>query len=154
MIQNRVKIYNLKDLDLSTKIEQSPEIDLKMKIILGDKSDNIPGIKGFGKKKIEKYFNGDVDFNDDERKLFETNLQLVTLIDSGEESEYVKSQLDNCSFKTDWTFFMQKVEELKFNIICPLCCVPHDTFISEVFRPPTIVPPTTDQSYSIPGIHS
>lgn len=56
MIQDRVKIYNLKDLDLSTKIEQSPEIDLKMKIILGDKSDNIPAIfKRCGKATALKY---------------------------------------------------------------------------------------------------
>ena len=56
IIQNRVKIYNLKGLDLSTKIEQSPEIYLKMKIILGDKSDNIPTIlKRCGKIKALKY---------------------------------------------------------------------------------------------------
>lgn len=56
MIQDRVKIYNLKDLDLSTKIQQSPEIDLKMKIILGDKSDNIPSIfKRCGKSTALKY---------------------------------------------------------------------------------------------------
>lgn len=56
MIQDRVKIYNLKDLDLSTKIQQSPAIDLRMKIILGDKSDNIPTIlKRCGKSTALNY---------------------------------------------------------------------------------------------------
>ena len=123
LIDEKTVVYDaIRKLELNLhnfeeKLKYSKKQFVKVKAITGDKSDNIPGIKGFGKKKIEKYFNGDVDFNDDERKLFERNLQLVSLIDSGEESEYVKSQLDNCSFKTDWTFFMQKVEELKFNNI-------------------------------------
>ena len=38
------------------KLKYDPEDFIKVKAIQGDKSDNIPGIKGFGKVKIGKVF--------------------------------------------------------------------------------------------------
>ena len=124
LIDDKTVVYDgIRKLELNLsnfeeKLKYTKEQFVRVKAITGDKSDNIPGIKGFGKKKIEKYFNGDVDFTDEERVLFERNLQLVTLVDTGDEAEYVKSQLDKCKFDTDWSFFKNKTEELKFkNII-------------------------------------
>ena len=104
------------------KLKYNKEQFVRVKAITGDKSDNIPGIKGFGKKKIEKYF------NNEEREIFERNLKLVTLVNSGDEAESVKAQLDTCSFKTDWTFFKQKAEELNFKNIIKNDSIWYSTF--------------------------
>ena len=56
----RVQIYNLKYKKLtdSKKWSGNPEKDLFMKIAMGDKSDNIPGVfKKCGPKTAEKYWN-------------------------------------------------------------------------------------------------
>lgn len=110
------------------KLKYNKEQFVRVKAITGDKSDNIPGIKGFGKKKIEKYFNNEVDFTDDERIIFERNLKLVTLVNSGDEADHVKKQLNECSFKTDWTLFKQKAAELNFKNIIKNDSIWYSTF--------------------------
>jgi len=42
MYTSNVKIYNMQFKDLSLKINYNPKIELLLKIIIGDKSDNIP----------------------------------------------------------------------------------------------------------------
>lgn len=44
LIDENVGIFNMKLLDLKTRLSHDPETYLKMKIILGDKSDNIPSV--------------------------------------------------------------------------------------------------------------
>ena len=90
---------------------------LRAKAIAGDKSDNIPGIKGFGQKKIEKFFKGEVVFTEDEKQQFEKNVELMTLVDDGPEGDYVYEQIDTCSFDTDWEGFKSQIKELKFTNI-------------------------------------
>ena len=134
LITNKTVVYDaIRKLEINLtnfeeKLKYNKEQFVRVKAITGDKSDNIPGIKGFGKKKIEKYFNNEVDFTEDEREIFERNMKLVTLVNSGDEAEYVKSQLDTCSFETDWTFFKQKNEELKFKNIIKNDSIWYSTF--------------------------
>ena len=45
MYSNNVKIFNMQFKDLSLKINYSPNIELLLKIIMGDKSDNISKIQ-------------------------------------------------------------------------------------------------------------
>lgn len=134
LITNKTVVYDaIRKLEINLtnfeeKLKYNKEQFVRVKAITGDKSDNIPGIKGFGKKKIEKYFNNEVDFTEDEKEIFERNMKLVTLVNSGDEAEYVKSQLDTCSFETDWTFFKQKIEELKFKNIIKNDSIWYSTF--------------------------
>ena len=134
LITNKTVVYDaIRKLEINLsnfeeKLKYNKEQFVRVKAITGDKSDNIPGIKGFGKKKIEKYFNNEVDFTEDEREIFERNIKLVTLVNSGDEAEYVKSQLDTCSFETDWTFFKQKAKELNFKNIIKNDSIWYSTF--------------------------
>ena len=62
LVNNKVKIFDLKMKEVAPKI--SPEMDLKLKIITGDKSDNIPAIKPkVGKKTGEKLLNNPEELN-------------------------------------------------------------------------------------------
>ena len=45
MYSENVKIYNMQFKDLSLKINYNPKVELLLKIIIGDKSDNIPKIQ-------------------------------------------------------------------------------------------------------------
>lgn len=45
MYSNNVKIYNMQFKDLSLRINYNPSVELLLKIIVGDKSDNIPKIQ-------------------------------------------------------------------------------------------------------------
>jgi 5'-3' exonuclease len=44
LVRDNVLLVNLKNLDLSSRLTTTPEMYLKMKIIMGDKSDNIPSV--------------------------------------------------------------------------------------------------------------
>jgi 5'-3' exonuclease len=49
---DNVRLFNLKGVDLVSRANYPPEIQLHMKILLGDKSDNIPPVfQKFGEKK-------------------------------------------------------------------------------------------------------
>ena len=50
---------------------------IKVKALQGDKSDNIPGLKGFGKVKIDKFLSGSVTLTEEETQDYERNLKLV-----------------------------------------------------------------------------
>jgi len=49
------------------------------KCMRGDKSDNVPGVTGMGKKKIEKYFNGSYHLTADQNTEFKRNYELFRL---------------------------------------------------------------------------
>ena len=92
---------------------------VKLKALTGDKSDNIPGIKGFGKVKIAKFLNGDYQMSEQEEEQFKNNLKLVDLsltLQDQEEVEYVKAQFETKPEK-DYNKFKARCEELNFNKI-------------------------------------
>ncbi len=84
---------------------KNAEKDLFCKIVSGDKSDNIPGLKGFGKVKIEKFLSGDVVLTEEENTIYKRNLDLVTLTDDKDEKEYVLNQLSEIKNETDYDEF-------------------------------------------------
>jgi 5'-3' exonuclease len=60
LIDNNTLLVNMKSLDLKTRLSQEPLIYLKMKIIMGDKSDNIPSVfPKCGEKKAQQYAEDD-----------------------------------------------------------------------------------------------
>ena len=61
LLNDHCKLYNLQYKEITSN---NPPLDLFLKIILGDKSDNIKGLfKRCGKKTGEKYFNDRELFN-------------------------------------------------------------------------------------------
>ena len=78
---------------------------IKVKALTGDKSDNIPGLKGFGKVKIDKFFKGEVNLTEEEVKIYKRNLELVTLTEDRDERDYVLNQLSECKSETDYDQF-------------------------------------------------
>jgi len=92
---------------------------VKLKALAGDKSDNIPGIKGFGKVKIAKFLAGEYHMSEAERVQFEDNLKLVdlslTLLDE-DEVNYVREQFETKPEK-DFDAFKRKCDELYFHKI-------------------------------------
>ena len=60
------------------KLKYKKEDFIKVKALAGDKSDNIPGIKGFGNARIKKYLEGDITLTLEQQEIFERNLELVT----------------------------------------------------------------------------
>jgi 5'-3' exonuclease len=56
LIDNNTLLVNMKNLNLKSRLSQEPLIYLKMKIIMGDKSDNIPSVfPKCGEKKALQY---------------------------------------------------------------------------------------------------
>jgi 5'-3' exonuclease len=92
---------------------------VKLKALTGDKSDNIPGIKGFGKVKISKFLNGEYTMSEAEEKHFNDNLKLVDLsltLNDEDEVNYVKEQF-NIKPELNYENFKHKCEELNFHQI-------------------------------------
>ena len=69
-----------------------PSRFLEYKALIGDKSDNIDGIKGIGPKNAIKVLNGERELTEEEQKLFERNQSLIEL-DAGAELPYTLNQL-------------------------------------------------------------
>jgi 5'-3' exonuclease len=92
------------------------------KAIQGDKSDNIEGLQGFGKKTLEKYFNGEFKLTAEQEQIVNSNLELVDLSKGGisckEELEFVLSQCKGENkLKPDYNLFVDKCKELQLNAI-------------------------------------
>jgi DNA polymerase-1 len=90
---------------------------IKVKALTGDKSDNIPGLKGFGKVKIEKFLNGEVFLTEEEDNIYKRNLELVTLTEDKDEKEYVLNQLSEIKDTTNYDQFKKLSKEYKFSQI-------------------------------------
>ncbi len=90
-----------------------------VKALQGDKSDNVPGIKGFGKVKIKKFLAGDVLMSTNEIVQFQENCQLLDLshtLQDETEVFYVTEQLDK-PVEFNFDLFINKCEELEFHQI-------------------------------------
>lgn len=73
---------------------------MTIKCLVGDKSDNVPGIPKFGKVKVKKYLEGSILLNEEEQSIFTRNLELFRLdkyrsIENREELLYYKEQVAN-----------------------------------------------------------
>ena len=116
-VYDPIRKYEINLENFEEKLKFKKEDFIKVKALQGDKSDNIPGIKGFGKVKLTKYFKGEVNLTDEEQNIYERNLKLVKLTDDKEEYNYVKDQIIKASFSTDWDTFMAKCKEYNFSNI-------------------------------------
>jgi len=90
---------------------------ISVKALQGDKSDNIPGIKGFGKVKIRKFLDGNVEMTQEETEQYQKNLELVTLTNDKEEIDYVEEQLNAISFDKDYEKFQELCKAFNFKQI-------------------------------------
>lgn len=89
------------------------------KCLQGDKSDNVPGIPGFGKVKVRKYLEGSQTLTEEQQKTFDTNHSLFSLdkvFDLPNETAYYKEQLD-VVVEHDWDMFIHECEERNFDRI-------------------------------------
>lgn len=90
-----------------------------IKCLTGDKSDNVPGIPKFGKAKIKKYLNGEIQLTEAEQEIYERNNSLFNLnkiMNNETELEYYKSQIDN-TVEGNWKEFIIECKERNFNSI-------------------------------------
>jgi DNA polymerase-1 len=89
------------------------------KCMRGDKSDNVPGVTGMGKKKIEKYFKGDYHLTDEQNEEFKRNYELFRL-DKYEihkdEHEWYREQLD-IEQPHNFKLFKQLCEDLNLQSV-------------------------------------
>jgi 5'-3' exonuclease len=87
--------FNLENFE--EKLKCRKERFVIIKAIQGDKSDNVAGIKGFGKIKIEKYLTGEIEMTAEETAQFARNILLVDLrntLQDQTEYSYVSEQLE------------------------------------------------------------
>ena len=89
------------------------------KCLKGDKSDNVPGIPGFGKVRVQKYLAGEITLNEEQQQTFDTNFSLFSLdkIDEmHEESKYYQDQLD-VPVVSNWSSFIEECKQRDFHRI-------------------------------------
>jgi 5'-3' exonuclease len=90
---------------------------LNAKCILGDKSDNVPGVPKFGKAKIERWLKNEIQLTEEQFSIFKRNLSLFSLDTfhyRPEEKEYYETQL-NSNIESNWKAFLNECQERKFN---------------------------------------
>ena len=116
-VYDPIRKYEINNENFEEKLNYNKNDFIKVKALQGDKSDNIPGIKGMGKVKTDKFLKGQIELTEEEKEIYNKNLQLVKLTDDAEEVDYVKKQIYNANFNTDWNVFLDKCKELKFNNI-------------------------------------
>ena len=113
-VYDPIRKFEINAENFEEKLKYKKEDFIKVKALQGDKSDNIPGIKGMGKVKTQKYLNGEVELTEEENEIFKKNLKLVTLTNDEEEVKYVRKQLIECSYDTNFDNFKANCEKYKF----------------------------------------
>ena len=89
------------------------------KCLTGDKSDNVPGIPGYGKVKVNNYLNNNIKLTAQETEIFERNKDIFSLDKYKSikaEDDYYKQQLAK-TVTPDYKVFIAFCEEYNFNRI-------------------------------------
>jgi DNA polymerase-1 len=123
LINNRVTVFNpikkveITDTNFNEVVGCNIEHFLIIKALKGDVSDNVAGVKGFGDKKINRYLEGDIDLNDEQKLVVEQNLKIMDLLKGGVscsvEIEYISNQLKTGP-ESNFKNFINICKELKF----------------------------------------
>jgi 5'-3' exonuclease len=101
---------NLANFNQNSKLKY--DTFLVEKCFAGDKSDNVPGVYGFGPVKVKKYLNGEVELTDEQKdqlKLNEEVFRLDMYNDVPGEIEHYKSQSQTA--KVRWDDFLALCEK-------------------------------------------
>lgn len=75
------------------------------KSIVGDKSDNIPGVTGYGHKRATDVINKKIKLSEENFDIVKRNMSLFILRKNNEDTSYVKEQLIVNKPKEDWNKF-------------------------------------------------
>ena len=102
---------------------------------MGDKSDNVPGIPKFGKVRAQRYLDGEIELDETQQSIFESNNNIFRLNlydDFKNEKKYYESQLETPELG-DYNEFLKLVE--KFNMVNIMNSKDHwhDTFFLKSF---------------------
>lgn len=90
---------------------------LSAKCCMGDKSDNVPGIPGFGKVKTAKYISGEITLTEEQHSIYNRNHSLFCLqaiYNTPEEVEYYNLQLLTPTVSC-WSDFIAECKSREYN---------------------------------------
>tara|TARA_R110000868_G_scaffold103681_11_gene285372 strand:+ start:2222 stop:3118 length:897 start_codon:yes stop_codon:yes gene_type:complete len=119
VVYDPIRKIEFNDKNFEETLKCKKEEFVIIKALAGDKSDNIPGLKGFGKVKIQKYLNGEIAFSVEEANQYAKNLKLMDLdhtLQNEIEVSYVVEQLNSCQ-QGDFGKFKTRCKELGFHQI-------------------------------------
>jgi DNA polymerase-1 len=110
--------YNYKNFKELTGFDNTGDW-LKNKCIIGDKSDNVPGIPKFGKVKLGKLQRGEISLTIEEQEIYNRNHSLFRLDaykQNIREMEYYNVQLSE-NVISNWSAFQSECKIRQFNSI-------------------------------------
>lgn len=118
VVYDPMKKIEVNEANFDQNCKLSRDYFLVEKCFAGDKSDNVPGIFGFGPKKVAKWKAGEVELTDEQKEQFDLNMKLFDLnMYRGlpEEIEWYESQ--SLKGEPNWETFLEVCKDRGLNSI-------------------------------------